>query len=88
MRIKEEDVRFAGTRKIKMEPSFGDVLLLGEPEERSPYWEHRRLVYEEMLASGLLDADTVREAEREAQDWYRNPDAFYFHVLVWVAGRA
>ena len=69
-----------------MDPSGMD-LLPWDGEDRIGYFADYRAEYESIIAAGYLKADTLTLAMEEARQWFRNPAAFHFYAMVFVAGR-
>ena len=69
-----------------MEHSFWDILLLHEAE--SAIERQVALWLDRTIAKGFLDSETVSQAKEQLRDWYKDPRAFIYWILVLAAGRA
>jgi len=68
-----------------MQRSVWDLL----PEDSPKNNKEKQMVLDtqRLAESGYLDRETVRLAIEERDAWYRNPDSFFFTLLVLAAGR-
>ena len=69
-----------------MEPNGMD-LIPWDGHDEVGYYADYRAEYESMIAGGFLERNTLNLAKEEAQEWFKNPAAFHFYALVFVAGR-
>jgi hypothetical protein len=69
-----------------MAPSPWDLILLEPPED-----DGGRLVnlwLSSVVEAGFLEEKTLEKAREEIREWYANPEAFSYNMLVFAAGRA
>ena len=84
MRVKAERLQYQGS--ANMEPyTFWDFLPVDNPEK--PIEHENALIARNMIAEGLVDSVTVERAKQEIEEWYSNPHAFFFNILVFGAGK-
>jgi ubiquinone/menaquinone biosynthesis C-methylase UbiE len=83
--VKADRVQYPGASG--MAPGLMDLLLLGDIVEPKMHQAALKM-YEAICTKGYLKEDTLRAAQEEARSWYRDPSAFHYWGLVFVAGHA
>ena len=68
-----------------IEPSPWDLLPWDTQDEYGYHAEYKA-EYEAMIDQGFLERSTLNLAMEEAKQWFRDPGAFHFHSLIFVAG--
>jgi SAM-dependent methyltransferase len=83
--VKADQVQHPGA--AGMAPGLMDLLLLGEVVEPKMH-KAAQMMYEGIYSKGYLKEDTLRAAQAEARNWYKDPGAFHYWGLVFVEGHA
>lgn len=84
VQIRAERIQYHGSEI--MEPNVWDLIVLADAEDS---WDEQITKNnQEKISEGFLDEETLRKAKDEVRAWYKAPDAFYFNILVFAAGRA
>jgi SAM-dependent methyltransferase len=81
----------AGLRDIKVEPYAPPEFLLYPGETRFEFIRHRLAApigegYQVVVDAGLVDAQTIAEADREGEAWLAHPYAFFAQIVFLVSG--
>ena len=87
--IKADFISFAGSES--MDVRVLDLLPTDDADSTEKEGDFQRVItglYAKMIAEDLIDQRTVDLAVEEARNWYRDPQAFHYWVLIFVAGRA
>jgi len=77
-------VQYAGSEACK--PHMIDALPYDMGDEYG-WLDVHRTVCDRMVEDGYIDRELLTRAIEEAEAWYRDPAAFHFWVMVFVAGR-
>ncbi len=83
--IKADHIQFPGAET--QEPDLLDMLPVADPDPEQKSQLVMNLAFKELVEGGIIDQDTLDGAAREARNWYRDPQAFHYWVLVFVAGQ-
>ena len=62
-------------------------LIPWDEDDKFGYYADYRAEYESMITEGFLERNTLELAINEARDWLKNPAAFHFYIMVFIAGR-
>jgi ubiquinone/menaquinone biosynthesis C-methylase UbiE len=85
----------AGFEEMRVSSHVEDWWYPGAPGKdtlffQGTHWktEFTQYLIDQAIAGGFLDRETADKALEEMTQWTQNPHAFYFHPLVFAAGRA
>lgn len=83
VKVKAERVQYLGSKYF--EPNLWDHL--PRDDDNTPFERQVKLQNAELVNAGLIDGETLDKARQELDAWYKDPHAFNFNILIFVAGK-